>query len=197
VTDDDGGDKGLALNVVFVGHQQDVLYALVRSGWDETGETVRPRGKSKPISGVEARYRPVSIRYVFDREQDKSFRKSRHGIHPRTHLRLWMTPMRRDGVAVWVGQVGRDFEMKPASATHAMDADEARISLMQDLMYAQSLARFGYVRRLDDNLKPALRKTLTDVPYYADGYRLVLVVSSEPVAFDEMENLGWDVPPWE
>jgi hypothetical protein len=197
VTDDDGGDKGLALNVVFVGHQQDVLYALVRSGWDATGETVRPRGKSKPISGVEERYRPVSIRYVFDREQDKSFRKSRHGIHPRTHLRLWMTPMRRDGVAVWVGQVGRDFEMKPASATHAMDADEARISLMQDLMYSQSLARFGYVRRLDDNLKPALRETLTDAPYYADGYRLVLVVSSEPVAFDEMENLGWDVPPWE
>ena len=195
VTDDDGGDKGQPLNIVLIGHHQDVIYALVRSGWDETGETTMPRGKSRPIHGIEERYRPVSIRYVFGREQDASFRKSRHGVNPRTYLRLWMAPMTLNGVPVWVGQTGRNFEIKPASSTHATDADDARINLMQDLMYSQSLAQFGFVQRLTDNLQPALRETLIGTPYYADGYRLVLVVSSEPVGLDEMENLGWDVPP--
>lgn len=82
VTSTDGSGQGHPLNIVFVGSFQDILYALVRSGWDETGVTTRPRGKSKPIPGVDERYRPVSIRYVYGRRQDASFRKSRHGINP-------------------------------------------------------------------------------------------------------------------
>ena len=151
VTDENGRDQGQPLNVVLIGGFRDVVYVLVRSGWDETGETTRPRGKSKPIRGVEKRYRPVSVRYVFGRAQDVSFRKSRHGINPRTHLRLWLSRMTLDGVPVWVGQIGRDFEIKPKSSTHATDADDARGNLVQDLMYSQSLARLGYVKRLDGN----------------------------------------------
>lgn len=197
VTDNDGGDQGQPLNVVLIGNFQDILYVLVRSGWDETGETTRPYGKSEPIRGVEERYRPVSVRYVFGRRQDVSFRKSRHGINPRMHLRLWMSPITTDGVPVWLGQIGRDYEIKPGSSTHATDADDSRGNLMQDLMYSQSLARFGFVRRLDGNQQPTLRETLNGASYYADGYRVVLFVSSEPVDLEEMENLGWAIPPWE
>jgi hypothetical protein len=197
VTDEDGGNRGQPLNVVLVGSLQDMLYALVSSGWDETGETTRPRRESKPIPGIEERYRPVSVRYVFGRAQDLSFRKSRHGVNPRMHLRLWMSPMTVDSIPVWVGQVGRNFETESGSSTYATDADEVRGILMQELMYSQSLARWGYVRRLDYFLKPSLRETLTGVSYYADGYRLVGFLSSEPVALDEVDDLPWDVPPWE
>jgi hypothetical protein len=197
VTDKDGSTGGQPLNVVVVGRLPDVLYALIRSGWDETGETTRAVGKSKPIRGTEQRYRPVSIRYVFGRTQDMSFRKSRHGVHPRSHLRLWMTPMTLNGVPVWVGEVGRDLETRQASSSHASDADDARAGLFQGLMYSQHLAKFGFVKRLDEDLQPRFRESLTGAPYYADGYRMILVVSSESSSIEEIENLRWDVPPWE
>jgi hypothetical protein len=197
VTSQDGGGQGHPLNIVFVGSFQDILYALVRSGWDETGVTTKPHGKSKPIQGVDDRYRPVSIRYVYGRRQDASFRKSRHSVNPRTHLRLWMSPMTWEGIQVWVAQVGRDFEVEPKSSTHATDADDARSYLMQGVMYAQRLEKWGYVPRLDGDLSPALRSSFTDVTYYADGYRMVMFVSSDPVAIDEVDDLGLVIPAWE
>lgn len=196
VTDADGSDSGQPLNVVLIGKGEDLLYSLVRSGWDATGQITGSSKKSKAIRGTEERYRPVSTRYSFGRAQDASFRKSRHGIHPRNHLRLWRAPLTLDGVPVWIGNAGRDFARRSASADHASDADNARNNLTQNLLYAQVLKTMGYVRRLTGSLEPARRETLTGAPYYADGFRSVLIVSSDPVSLDEVGNLTWDVPVW-
>ena len=102
-----------------------------------------------------------------------------------------------EGIQVWVVQVGRDFEVEPKSSTHATDADDARSYLMQGVMYAQRLEKWGYVPRLDGDLSPALRSSFTDVTYYADGYRMVMFVSSDPVAIDEVDDLGLVIPAWE
>jgi hypothetical protein len=105
--------------------------------------------------------------------------------------------MTLNGVPVWVGQVGRNFEASQVSSSHPTDADDARIGLFQDLMYSQSLAKFGWVKRLDEDLQPRFHESLTGAPYYADGYRVVLAVGSEPVSLEEIENLRWDIPLWE
>ena len=42
-------------------------------------------------------------------------------------------------------------------------------------------------------MKP--RHNLTGDPYLADGYRLVLWVSSEPIGFEDVEFIEWEIPP--
>ena len=190
-------DLGQPLNVILVGEGEDILYSLIRSGWDTTGKIANSSTKSKRVAGTEERYRPVSIRYAFGRPQDASFRKSRHGIHPRSHLRLWLTPLRLDGVPVWIGEVGRDVARPAASSDHAPDADDARNILVQDLLYAQAVKTVGYTQRLSESLEPRKRQTLTGAPFYADGFRAFIVVSGTPISLAEVQSLPWDVPVWE
>jgi hypothetical protein len=197
VTAEADGAAGEPLNLVLIGEPRDLLYALVRSGWDETEKVATLEPRSTAIRGSVERYRPVSTRFAFGRSQDVSLRKSRDPGSPRSELRLWLAPLTLDGIPVWVGQIGRDFEVRPRSRQHAMDADEARGLLLQDLLYSQTLAALGFVKRGDFAAKPQLYQGLAGRPYYADGFRAVLQVSSEPTSLTEAENLRWDIPPWE
>ena len=196
VTGEAESAQGEPLNLVLIGHPHDLLYALVRSGWDETEKeaALEPRGNT--IRGSVERYRPVSMRFAFGRAQDVSLRKSRDG-RPRSQLRVWLAPMTLGGTPVWLGQIERDLEVRPSYAGHAMDADEARGLLLQDLLYSETLATFGFVKRGDAGAKPRLYQGLPGRPYYADGFRAVMQVSGEPRSLTEVENLRWDIPPWE
>jgi len=197
VTGEAGKAQGEPLNLVLIGHPIDLLYALVRSGWDETEKVAALEPTAKAVRGSVERYRPVSTRFAFGRSQDVSFRKSRYGGQPRAHLRLWLAPMTVEGAPVWVGQIGRDFEARPSSPGHAMDADDARNLLLQDLLYSQTLAAVGFVTRAGLPPAPRLYQSLSGTPYYADGFRTVLQVSGEPMSLIEVENLRWDIPLWE
>ena len=197
VTDKAGETNGDPLNIAFVGQPRDLYYALIRAGWDET-ETVYRTSLFKTIGsslfGSEYRYSPVSALYVFGRAQDAALQKARANINQRNHLRIWMTPMRYQGMPVWIGQISRDIGVRltwKTITTHKIDpdVDETREYLLEDLAYAQSVDKFGYVTGVGAAPYGQPRGNLTGDPYFTDGLRIVLFVSADPVNISEIEVL--------
>ena len=194
---------GDPLNLVVIGNVEDVYYAFIRAGWDET-ETIHSGSLWKTaksfIGGGEYRYSPISALYVFDRPQDVAFQRARDNIHERNHLRLWVTSMRYQGKPVWIGQISRDIGVrftKKTITTHKIDpnVDETREYLLENLAYSQALERFAYVEGVGEAPIDEPRGNLTGDPYFTDGYRLVLWVSSQPVDLADIEVENWRRPP--
>ncbi|MEE8310928.1 MAG: LssY C-terminal domain-containing protein [Candidatus Binatia bacterium] len=200
----DKKEKGTGdpLNLVVIGDLEDVYFAFVRAGWDET-ETINRGSLWKTMgsffSGGEYRYSPVSGLYAFGRPQDVAFQKARDNIHERNHLRLWLAPIRFEGKPVWMGQISRDIGVRFTSktiTTHKVDpdVDETREYLIEDLAYSQGLTQFAYVEGVGAAPIEAPRGNLTGDPYFTDGYRVVLWVSAEPVALDDVKFIDWKQP---
>lgn len=202
VTDKAGDATGDPLNLVLIAWPMDVYTAFIRAGWDET-ETITGSTTWKTVrsffSGENYRYSPVSSLYALGRAQDVAFQWTRENIHERNHLRLWMTPFTYEGTPVWIGQISRDIGVrftKKTITTHKIDpqVDETREYLLENLAYAQSLKAFGYIGGVGAVPQDQPRGNLTGDPWFTDGLRLVLWLSSEPVAIDELEVLDWRRP---
>ena len=108
--------------------------------------------------------------------------------------------MRIEGKYVWIGQISRDIGVRftrKTITTHKVDpdVDETREYLVENLAYSQALAKLGYV----DGVGPAPiaepRRNLTGDPYFTDGKRAVLWISSTPRDFGEIEDLDWGAQP--
>jgi len=199
VTDKKGKNLGDPLNMAIVGDVQDAYHAFLRSGWDET-ETIHTgslwKTAKSALSGSDYRYSPVSALYVFGRPQDVALQKARTSIHERNHLRLWLTPLRYEGQPVWIGQISRDIGVRFTSktiTTHKIDpdVDETREYLLEDLAYAQSLRAYGYVPGVGVAPLEEPRGNLTGDPYFTDGLRMVLFLSSEPTDIGEITRIGF------
>jgi len=202
VKDKAGENTGDPLNLVLIGRPKDIYTAFIRAGWDET-ETVTQASSWKTIksflSGGEYRYSPVSSLYVFGRPQDVAFQRARENIHERNHLRLWMSRVTFQGVPVWIGQISRDIGVRFTTktiTTHKIDpnVDETREYLLENLGYAQALKAFGYVGGVGEVSPRNPRGNLTGDPWFTDGYRLVLWVTSEPTPISDLEVLDWRMP---
>ncbi|NNJ79515.1 MAG: hypothetical protein HKP19_09675 [Xanthomonadales bacterium] len=202
VRDKAGENTGDPLNLVVIGHPRDVYVAFMRAGWDET-EVVTRASAWKTfrsfVGGGEYRYSPVSSLYVFDRPQDVAFQKARDNIHQRNHLRLWMSRARYQGLPVWIGQISRDIGVRftrKTITTHKIDpdVDETREYLLEDLAYSQALRKVGYVKGVGEVSIDQPRGNLTGDPWFTDGYRLVLWVTSVPTPISAVESLDWRWP---
>jgi hypothetical protein len=143
---------------------------------------------------------PVSDLYVFGRAQDLALQKARDNIHQRNHLRLWLSPMRYHGKAVWVGQISRDIGSRltihsPTLTTHKIDpdVDEARRALAEDMAYSQNLIKLGFVKGVGPAAQSAPSRNLTTDPYYTDGYRQILVFDRHPTSLSDIEILPWEM----
>lgn len=198
-----GNASGDPLNLVVIGHPDDVYHAFIRAGWDET-ETIHYASLLKTgasfLFGARYDYSPVSALYVFGRPQDVALQKARETIHERNHLRLWMSPMRFRGKPVWIGQISRDVGVRltpKTVVTHKIDpdVDDTRDYLIQNLWYSQGLAKFGYAKGVGEAPLPNPGRNLTGDPYVTDGFRAVLWVSGDPVPFTSVEYVEWEDPP--
>lgn len=202
-TNKKGTDQADPLNLVVIGDYEDVLHAFIRTGWDETETIYAPSAWKTVISflfGGRYRYSPVSALYVFERSQDMALQKARETIHERNHLRLWLAPVTYEGKGVWIGQISRDIGIrftKKTIVTHKIDpdVDETRSYLIQDLWYSQALEKFAYVKGVDAAPMSAPRANLTGDPYFTDGLRAVLWVSSKPITLEDVEFVEWEKPP--
>ena len=139
------------------------------------------------MTGWEYRYSPVSALFLFGRSQDFALQRVRKSINERLHLRLWITPMRYQGLPVWVGQVSRDIGVRFTwrtwnLTTHRIDpnVDEARDYVVEDLLQAERLELAGYVDGVGACDRDSPRHNLTGDPYYTDGKRAAVVVSQDP-----------------
>ena len=201
-TDKTAKGDGDPVNLVVIGTPVEIYAAFIRAGWDET-ETITGGTSWKTmrsfIGGGEYRYSPVSGLYVFGRPQDVAFQKARDNIHERNHLRLWMSPVTYKGVPVWMGQISRDIGVhftKKTITTHKIDpdTDETREFLLEDLAYAQALEKFAYVEGAIPAPIDDPRGNFTGDPYFTDGYRLVMWVTSTPVDLNDVEFIRWSIP---
>ena len=202
-TDKKAKGSGDPLNLVVMGQPNDVYYAFIRAGWDET-EVISASSMWKMaksfVGGSENRYSPVSGLYVFGRPQDVAFQKARDNINERNHLRLWLTPLRFEGVPVWIGQISRDIGVRltrKTITTHKVDpeVDETREYLLENLAYSQALAKVSYVRGVGAASIEEPRGNLTGDPYFTDGLRVVLWVARRPTDIADIEALDLGVQP--
>lgn len=197
-----GKDKGDPLNLVIIGGTDEVYYAVIRAAWDET-EVVGVASGFKTamsfITGGEYRYSPVSSLYLFGRKQDIALQRIRSNIHERNHFRLWRAPMTFEGQPVWIGQISRDIGVRFTSktiTTHKIDpdVDETREFLLENLAYSQVLRGFAYVGGVGAALITEPRRNLTGDPYFTDGLRLVMWISSEPSDLQDIKYRKWSDP---
>jgi LssY C-terminus len=203
-TNKSGKARGDPLNLVLIGKPDDLFPAFLRRAWHPT-ELVYLGSSWKTLKsfllGSRYRYSPVSPLYALGRYQDLAGQKARESIHQRNHVRLWLTPLEYQGKGVWLGQISRDIGVRWTLktwnlTTHKIDpdVDEARLGLIQDMLYSQALVKFGFVKGLDPAPPARPHRNLTGDPYFTDGLRAVLVFERRPIALGETEVLEWEVP---
>ena len=192
-TSADGTKMADPINVIIIGKDEDVLSALLRSGWDETAAASSYDPTAQSL--WEFQYQPVKSLFFFERPQDTAFRKSRSTFNQRTQLRLWLSPFFFEEKNVWIGQISSiirraawdKFIIEP-------DVDEARSYLLQDLWYAQAVLKYGYVKGTGAATISNPRKSLHDDEYFTDGLRIVIWVSDTPVSISEVQFVQSETP---
>jgi hypothetical protein len=202
VVDSSGDNTGDPLNIVLIGEPDDIYYAVIRAGWDETETVTATSGWKTAASfftGGAYRYSPVSSLYLFGRKQDVALQRIRENIHERNHFRLWLAPMTFQGQTVWVGQISRDIGVRFTTktiTTHKIDpdVDETREFLVENLAYNQVLERFAYVGGVGETPMDAPRGNLTGDPWFTDGRRVVLWIPSDPTDLGDVEYVDWTRP---
>lgn len=201
-TNQEGTSFGDPINLVIIGRFEDIVAAFARRGWlpaEETYATAIWKTIKSYFFGSRYRYSPVSSLYFFGRDQDLARQKPRHNIHERNHLRLWYSPMKFQGKPVFVGQISRDIGVRFTTktwppVTHKIDPDidEARYSLIEDLIYSQMLAKVGFVKGAGLARASNPRTNLTGDPYFTDGNRAVLILDPGPIPLDQIQSLYWE-----
>ncbi len=198
----DGDETGDPLNVVLVGESTNVMNSLSKCGWSFTHRITFKSGRR--MIGAALRHKsypvaPVSSLFLFGRKQDIALQRARTSISQRNHMRLWLAPFRHQGRQVWVGQVSRDIGIKltpksPTLTTHIIDpeVDLTREYLLHSLVAGSFVERFGFVKGAPVAPRLEPRLNMTGDPYFTDGMRVVIVLSSQPVPYDRIRSLGWE-----
>lgn len=203
-TDAKGNGEGDPLNLIFIGNPDDLIPAFIRRGWRPSEDTYWSsvwKTIGSFLFGSRYEYSPVSPLYVFGRSQDIALQKARESVNRRNHLRLWLTPLRYKGKAIWIGQISRDigvrFTLKSGTGvTHKIDpdVDETRNAIAQDMLFSQGLEKLGFVQGVGGATPDEPNRNLTGDPYFTDGLRAVLMMDRDQTLMRDVEFFGWDTP---
>jgi hypothetical protein len=183
-TNESGKAFGDPLNIVIVGTPEAVRRSLLRGQWQETEA-------NSPVTRI------ARTHYYRGRPPDGTFHKARPDGRERKELRLWRAPMLVDGEAVWLGHVSYDmsgalFSLDLANYQNDPDVDDARMFVLQNFWYNQSLRGFAMAGGIPQATIDAPHTNFHGSDYFTDGMRAVLLVSEEPIAMDETEILVWE-----
>jgi LssY C-terminus len=183
-TDATGTKAGDPLNVVFVGTGTGLLRSLLRGGWQEQ-------------EAGSAETRLARMHFYRDRPPDGVFHKVRPDGAEKKELRLWLTPVVANGEPVWIGQVsyelsGKSFWEDPANYHIDPDVDQARLFLLEDFWYSQSLSTVAMGAGIPPSSAENRRRNFLGQEFFTDGRRDVLFVSEQPVGMDETQILIWE-----
>jgi len=181
--DETGELPGSPLNAVIVGTPEAVRRALLRGGWQESEANSQDNALAR-------------LYFYEGRPPDGTFHKARPGGREHKELRLWLAPMLIDGETVWLGQVSSI--MNDTTSTRDVteyhvdpDIDDARMFLLQNFWYNQSLRGFAVVDGVPAATIDAPNEDFRGSEYFTDGLRVVLMVSEDPVAMHETQIQFW------
>ena len=175
-----GEESGEPINLVLVGEGEELLRALLRSGWRET--SVEEAAALQP-------------QYLYGREQDAIFRYETVGGDGFYELRFWKAPFRSDTDDVYVGQARHFFRWIGTINRLDADVDNARNFAAQKFLYGQALKRTAWIKGKEVVPVASFWDTLIETPYFSDGYRVVAWLSSEPISMFDIDVRSWDAPP--
>jgi hypothetical protein len=124
-------------------------------------------------------------------------RKQAQAGAPATWMRAWLAPIRFEGRAIYLVQVGRPmggrFAPRDASSSSILheDVDEARNLLIQDMMYSGGLDKLGFATGVGPASPTAPRTTVDGARYHTDGLRAVMFLATRPLSLADVELLDW------
>jgi hypothetical protein len=192
------GIPGDPLNVALVGTEEQVVRAMISSGWDPA-DPVTLRSSVRIASSV-LRNRPyadapVSSLFVFGRKQDLAFEKPvGNSARRRHHVRLWKsTELGRGGVPLWIGAVKFDRSVGlshlTGQITHHIgpDIDAERDGLFADLRSGGWLTELFQVTGVGATV---LGRNGGGDRYYTDGELTIGVLASHEQRGQEPERLA-------
>ena len=182
--DADNTAQGDPFNVVIVASPVALRRALLRGKWQET----RSGGDDAQLARL----------HHFDgRIPDGTFHKARPDGTERKELRIWMSPIRVDGVPVWLAQASYDISAAKSGRSYLdyqidPDLDDARVFVLQSFWYNQSLAAFAISAGVPEASIDEPHQNFSGGQWFTDGKRAVLFLAEDPVAMDETEILPWE-----
>ena len=196
------GIPGDPLNVGLIGTEEELVRALLGTGWDAADPVTlkssigiaRSVLRDRPYADA-----PVSSLFVFGRKQDLAFEKpvGENASH-RHHVRFWKaTEYGRDGLPLWIGAVTYDrsvgFSHRTGQITHHIggDIDAERDGLFADLRKAGWLSEEFQVTGVGATL---LGRNGGGDRYYTDGELTIGVFAKEQVRNGSPDRLENPVP---
>ena len=210
------GIPGDPLNVALIGREEDVIHAVLGSGW-MPADPITLRSSARIASSVlldrpydEA---PVSNLFVFGRKQDLVFQKADgKSARRRHHVRFWKSvELGRGATPLWIGAVTFDrsvgFSHTTGQITHHIgpNIDAERDGLIGDLRNGGWLSEIFQVTGVGSTL---LGRNGGGDLYYTDGELTVGVVVTgatrftsppeldNPVAVQIKEQFWTAIRPW-
>jgi len=174
------GQNGPPLNVVFVGHLDDIGAALTRRGY---------RREAPGTASTDNK--------VFGRSCDLVVRKRAQAGASASALSVWRAPLTFRGQAVFLAQAarpvgGRFAEGKTGGAGLHPDVDEVRNLLIPDFLYSGGLEWIGFVGNTGAVPVEQPRKLPGGGAYFTDGRRVALFFSLRPLDFADAKFLDWE-----
>ena len=175
-----GNEPSEPVNLVLIGKGEELLRALLRSGWQETS-----------IEDAKA----LPPQFLFGRQQDAIFRYWTIGGDSFYELRFWKAPFRSDGDDVYAGQARHFYRWIGTVSRLDADVDNARNFAIQKLLYGQTIAASAWIAGKEVVPVTSFWDKLINTPYFSDGYRMVLWLSADPVSMFDIDVRNWDEPP--
>jgi hypothetical protein len=175
-----GQETGEPVNLVLVGRGEELLRALLRSGWRETS--------ADEAAGL-------APQFLYGRQQDAIFRYETIGGDSFYELRFWKAPFRSGEDDVYVGQARHFFRLIGNIARLDADVDNARNFAAQKFLYGQAILSNAWVAGTEVVPATSFWDVLFNTPYFTDGYRIVLWLSSEPASMFDIDTRAWDAQP--
>lgn len=204
-TADDGTGHGDPINIILIGKPSDISAAVIKRRWNVTEiETKKFNVNLKEMFST-AQYRtfPMSSLYNYGRRQDVSLQKARQQtgatFRQRNTLRLWLTPIRYQGMTVWAGAVSRDIgsDMRVRKywfVAQEIDPniDETRDFIVEDLVLSNNVSGLAMAGGIPPATKNDPHYNLSRLPWWSDGRRAVLFFTEEQVQLSELKILQWE-----
>lgn len=178
ITGAQGAIAGGPINLVLVGKLTDIGAAMIHRDY---------RHVATPADMTQQ---------VFGRPPDLVARKTGQGGVPANWVRLWVAPLRYQGLPVFVGQAGRPVGGRFIATDGTQlrlhpDVDETRAYVIQDLLYSGGLEKLGFVEGVPAVSVEQRRNHPGDFNYHTDGLRAVLFLVTRPLSLSDVEILDW------
>lgn len=178
------GRQGDAVNVAFIGSEEELHRALAAAGWF-AADPITLRTSIRIAADVVLRkpyaHAPVSDLYLWGRKQDAAFEQP-VGDSPkqRHHVRFWRsTELDRNGEPLWLGAATYDERVEISRTTGGIthkispDIDRERNKLVSDAIRAAALDGYYWVDQFHH--QPEGRNGGGD-PYFTDRRLAVGVI---------------------